>query len=53
ELAWTAAIGLSLTRIVVLAHWTSDVIVGFAGGFIVERFLRILTGYGKGRGGHE
>jgi uncharacterized protein YjlB len=28
----TLAIGLSLTRVVVLAHWASDVIVGFALG---------------------
>jgi undecaprenyl-diphosphatase len=46
-LAWTAAVGISLTRIVVLAHWTSDVVAGFAGGFVIERLLRRWTGYGK------
>lgn len=39
------AIGLSLTRVVVLAHWASDVIAGFALGGIIERLLRLWTGY--------
>jgi undecaprenyl-diphosphatase len=39
------AIGISLTRIVVLAHWASDVIAGFAAGAAVERALRLWTGY--------
>ena len=39
------AIGLSLTRIVVLAHWASDVVVGFALGAALERLLRLWTGY--------
>lgn len=43
--AWTAAVGLSFTRIAMLAHWTSDVLVGFAGGFALDRLLRRLTGY--------
>ncbi|GLR86431.1 phosphatase PAP2 family protein [Bradyrhizobium iriomotense] len=34
------AIGLSLTRIVLLAHWASDVVVGFALGAAVERIMR-------------
>ncbi|OKO77650.1 phosphatase PAP2 family protein [Bradyrhizobium sp. NAS96.2] len=42
---WVFAIGLSLTRIVVLAHWASDVLVGFALGAILERFMRLWTGY--------
>jgi membrane-associated phospholipid phosphatase len=46
-LAWTAAVGISLTRIVVLAHWTSDVVAGFAGGFGIERLIRRWTGYGR------
>jgi len=41
----TVAIGLSLTRIVVLAHWASDVVAGFALGAVVERLLRLWTGY--------
>jgi membrane-associated phospholipid phosphatase len=39
------AAGLSLTRIVVLAHWASDVVAGFALGAILERLLRLWTGY--------
>jgi membrane-associated phospholipid phosphatase len=39
------AVGLSLTRIVVLAHWASDVVAGFALGTVLERFLRLWTGY--------
>jgi len=39
------AVGLSLTRIAVLAHWTSDVVAGFAMGAAIERLLRLWTGY--------
>jgi undecaprenyl-diphosphatase len=39
------AVGLSLTRIMVLAHWASDVVAGFALGTILERLLRSWTGY--------
>lgn len=39
------AVGLSLTRIAVLAHWASDVVVGFALGAVLERLLRLWTGY--------
>jgi len=39
------AIGLSLTRVVVLAHWASDVIAGFALGALLERILRLWTGF--------
>jgi membrane-associated phospholipid phosphatase len=41
----TVAVGLSLTRIVVLAHWTSDVLAGFVLGAVLERLLRLWTGY--------
>jgi PAP2 superfamily len=37
---------LVLTRIVLLAHWTSDVVAGLCLGAIVERMLRPITGYG-------
>jgi membrane-associated phospholipid phosphatase len=40
-----ASFGLSLSRIVLLAHWTSDVVVGFAIGSLLERALRTFTGY--------
>ncbi|MGM5002588.1 phosphatase PAP2 family protein [Tardiphaga sp. 538_B7_N1_4] len=35
EFTWTASVGVSLTRIYVLAHWTSDVVAGFASGFLI------------------
>ena len=41
----TLAIGLSLTRVAVLAHWTSDVVAGFVLGAVLERLLRLWTGY--------
>lgn len=41
----TLAVGLSLTRVAVLAHWASDVVVGFAVGIALERFLRCWTGF--------
>jgi hypothetical protein len=44
---WAIGGGLVLTRIVLLAHWTSDVIVGLAVGASVERLLRLLTGFGR------
>lgn len=41
----TLAVGLSLTRIVILAHWASDVVAGFAVGAALERLLRLWTGF--------
>jgi len=41
----TLAVGLSLTRVVVLAHWASDVAAGFVIGAGLERLLRLWTGY--------
>jgi membrane-associated phospholipid phosphatase len=43
------AVGLSLTRIMVLAHWASDVVAGFALGAVLERALRFWTGYSGDR----
>jgi membrane-associated phospholipid phosphatase len=37
------AVALSTTRIVLLAHWASDVVIGFATGVLIERLLRPLT----------
>ncbi|MCG2667206.1 membrane protein [Bradyrhizobium sp. CCBAU 11434] len=37
------AVGLSLTRIALLAHWASDVVAGFTLGIAIERMLRPLT----------
>ena len=44
----TLAIGLSLTRVAVLAHWASDVVAGFAVGVALERLLRCWTGFPQG-----
>jgi undecaprenyl-diphosphatase len=41
------AIGLSLTRVLVLAHWASDVVAGFALGAVLERLLRYWSGFPK------
>jgi len=38
------AVGISLTRLAVLAHWSSDVGAGFALGAALERLLRLCTG---------
>jgi undecaprenyl-diphosphatase len=43
--AYAVAIALSLTRVLVLAHWASDVIAGFVLGALLERSLRFWTGY--------
>lgn len=37
---WTIGGVLAATRIVVLAHWASDVVVGLGVGVMVERLLR-------------
>ena len=37
------AVALSLTRVALLAHWTSDVVAGFALGVVVERSFRPFT----------
>jgi hypothetical protein len=44
---WSVGAGLVLTRIVLLAHWTSDVVAGLAIGALTERLLRLWTGYGS------
>jgi membrane-associated phospholipid phosphatase len=43
---WTLGASLVLTRVVLLAHWASDVVAGLALGAFLERLLRPLTGYG-------
>jgi membrane-associated phospholipid phosphatase len=47
NVVWSIGAGLVLTRIVLLAHWASDVAVGLAIGSLSERLLRFWTGYGK------
>lgn len=46
---WAAGVGLVLTRIVLLAHWASDVLAGLVIGAGLERLIRPLTGYGRGK----
>jgi undecaprenyl-diphosphatase len=38
--AWSGALAIASTRIALLAHWTSDVVVGLAAGAGLERALR-------------
>jgi hypothetical protein len=45
---WAVGGGLVLTRVVLLAHWASDVVAGLVVGAVVERVLRLFTGYGAG-----
>ena len=46
NVVWTLGAGVALTRIVLLAHWASDVVAGAVLGALTERLLRPLTGYG-------
>src|ERR1700676_883692 len=45
NIAWLVSAGLVVTRIILLAHWTSDVLAGLAIGALTERSLRRFTGY--------
>jgi hypothetical protein len=47
---WSIGAGLVLTRVVLLAHWVSDVCAGLVVGAVTERILRLVTGYGRGSG---
>jgi undecaprenyl-diphosphatase len=42
RVARTLAVALSATRILLLAHWTSDVVAGFTAGALLERLIRPL-----------
>jgi hypothetical protein len=42
-IAWGFGGLVALTRIILLAHWTTDVLAGLTMGVLVERFLRPLT----------
>jgi hypothetical protein len=46
NLVWSFGAGVVLTRIILLAHWMSDVVAGLAIGAATERCLRYCTGYG-------
>lgn len=47
SLIWLVGAGLIATRVLLLAHWTSDVLAGLAIGAVTERCLRRFTGYGR------
>jgi hypothetical protein len=49
DAVWLVGIGLVATRVVLLAHWTTDVLAGLALGVVTERCLRRLTGYGESK----
>ena len=40
---WTAGAVLVTTRVVLLAHWLTDVVAGLALGVGVERGIRLIT----------
>jgi len=50
NLAWTIGGVLAATRIIVLAHWASDVVVGLGAGVLIERLLRPLARRYRRRG---
>ena len=49
---WAAVSLLVATRVVLLAHWISDVAAGFTMGVVLERLMRFATGYGQRRCSH-
>ncbi|MBU6462594.1 MAG: phosphatase PAP2 family protein [Bradyrhizobium sp.] len=49
NLVWSAGAAIVATRIVLLAHWMTDVLAGLAVGATVERLLRLATGFGRRR----
>jgi hypothetical protein len=49
NVVWGTGAVLVVTRIILLAHWVSDVAAGLAVGVVLERGLRLLTGYGGSR----
>jgi membrane-associated phospholipid phosphatase len=51
NLLWALSAGLALTRVVLLAHWASDVLAGLALGALTERLIRAFTGYGASANG--
>lgn len=50
NVVWAATVGLSISRILILAHWTSDVIVGFGIGAVIERLVRSFTRFPSPQG---
>jgi PAP2 superfamily len=46
---WALVALVVTTRVVLLAHWTSDVAAGLVMGVALERLIRLATGYGRVR----
>jgi membrane-associated phospholipid phosphatase len=46
-LVWSAGAVLVFTRVCLLAHWASDVVVGLVVGSAAERLTRFVTGFGR------
>jgi membrane-associated phospholipid phosphatase len=44
---WALGAALVSTRLLLLAHWASDVAVGLAVGVGIERCVRFVTGFGR------
>ena len=44
-----ATLALSMTRVILLAHWASDVVAGFALGALLERCMRPFSYRGRAR----
>jgi membrane-associated phospholipid phosphatase len=51
NIVWLTGAALVATRVVLLAHWASDVAAGLAIGAGLERLLRPVTGFGRGSKG--
>ena len=47
NVVWAAGASLVLTRVILLAHWASDVVAGLTIGALIERALRSITGFGR------
>lgn len=45
--AWLLGAALVSTRVVLLAHWASDVVAGLIVGVGIERGIRHVTGFGR------
>jgi undecaprenyl-diphosphatase len=43
-IVWSVGGLIAATRVVLLAHWLSDVLVGLATGVAIERTIRLLSG---------
>jgi membrane-associated phospholipid phosphatase len=44
---WAVSAALVSTRLLLLAHWASDVVAGLALGAALERCVRLATGFGR------